>query len=68
MKAAGDNQDNHAMLHGIDLSKCRVREVMHLGWIECLEKEASQCPHALFFGSGFLCRHPDQKTAKPVEG
>ena len=48
--------------HGIDPSKCRVHELGSIDWIECLERDADKCSHALFFGSGFLCRHPDQKN------
>jgi hypothetical protein len=41
--------------------KCRVNVIQSLGWVECLERDADKCTHALFFGSGFLCRHPDHK-------
>ena len=56
-------EDNPSVVHGIDPGECRARVLKNLDWIECLEKGAVHCTHSLFFGSGFLCRHPDQKRS-----
>jgi hypothetical protein len=60
-------EDSTRDAHGGDPRKCLVSEVKSLGWLECLEKDAAKCPHSLSFGTGFLCRHPDQTKADPFK-
>jgi citrate lyase beta subunit len=42
------------------LSGCRARRSGFGDYVDCLSEFSSQCQHALAFGYGKLCRHPDR--------
>ena len=43
-----------------DPAVCRARAAGFGGYADCLVKHPFQCPHALSFGYGTLCRSPKQ--------
>jgi hypothetical protein len=46
----------HKGFRGIE--NCCVAEVGLMGFAECQISGPNQCPHAMPFGYGFLCQHP----------
>jgi hypothetical protein len=51
-----------------DLAICRARTVRLTDYADCLVEKPFECPYALSFGYGVLCRHPrrDEIVARTV--
>jgi hypothetical protein len=43
-----------------DPAVCRAKAAGFAGYADCLVESAFQCSHALSFGWGFFCRHPQR--------
>jgi len=43
-----------------DPAICRARAAGFAGYADCLVESPIQCRHALSFGFGFFCRHPER--------
>ena len=43
-----------------DPAICRARTARLAGYADCLVEQPTECRHALSFGFGFFCRHPER--------
>ena len=44
-----------------DIRVCVARAIGDTGYADCLANAASGCKHAMLFGYGYFCRHPQLK-------
>lgn len=43
-----------------DLAKCRAKLAGFENYTDCLVKFGAVCEHAMSFGHGYFCRHPER--------
>ena len=45
-----------------DIAECRAQSIGGTGLVDCLMEHGYRCPHAISFGYGVLCKHPDWRS------
>lgn len=48
-----------------DPAVCRARDSGLASYTDCLVQHAFACPHAMRFGEGFFCQHPQRHEMVP---